>query len=211
MTRILTAILILGLAAVPYAGTSEASPHLTGDPDYTRDDDHSYSIEQEAAVKVSHSMGNLTVSAWQKDEVRVQARVEVKGDEAKEFGEKIFIEVDESDGQFNVMTRFPKGKWGKLSFAVTLDVRLPASHALTAFNSLGTTTIDGMLRDVTAKTSNGNLDVQHVRGNLTLTASLGNTTIRTCEGAVDVSGHSGNVEIEDVRGDVTALSALGLI
>lgn len=211
MTRLLTALLICGLGAVPCTGATEAAARLTGEPDYTRDFDQSTSIAQDAAVSVAHSMGDLTVTAWAKHEVRVHAFIEAKGDQAEEFGDKVVIEIEEGQDSFKVMARYPEGDWEELSFAVTLDVHLPAGHALTALNSLGATTIEGMQRDVMVSAGNGSLKIQGVRGDLTLTASLGNAVVRNCEGTVDVTGHSGNVEVEDVRGDLTVRSALGQI
>ena len=71
---------------------------FTGKADYEENVKGTYPIAAGTPIRVIHSMGDLTVTVWEKNEVALKARIEVEGDDAEKFGSQISIDVTGGHG-----------------------------------------------------------------------------------------------------------------
>jgi DUF4097 and DUF4098 domain-containing protein YvlB len=209
MKILITMLLALGLATAALAGGDTKIAPLEGEADYTREFDQTDTISPKTNVAVVHTMGDLSVLAWDKKEIRVQARIEVEGDQAKEFGEKVRIEIKNEKDAYKITTRLPEGDWKDISCAVALDVRLPAANPLKTTSSFGTVSIRGMRSSCIVEAATGDVDILDVQGEITLTNSLGATSVKECAGTVNITGHSSNITVTDLEGNLIIQNALG--
>jgi len=193
-------ILLIGLLSFSaHAFDGEQTRILSGKPDYERDVDNSYSIEPEARLDIEHYMGSLEIVGWDSTEVRVQARIEVKGDKAREYGEKIKINVDGDGKTFRIETRYPRGKWKDLSFGVALRIQVPAGHAVEAENEFGDISLSGTRGGAEIEARNGTLDVGDVEGEKKLSSTFGSVRLVNSKGNTKIEAMNGAVRVEEMR------------
>ena len=191
--RTVTAIVFAAALASSFATAQ-------GDPDYERVFDEKRAIQKGARVSIRHSMGSVDVQETNDKEVSIKANIEVRGDAAKDFGERIKIEVDANTHPMTIRTRYPDGQWQDLSYSVELRVRIPRGHPVDIANSFGAASIQGLHADVEAKTNNGDLSVRNVEGAMTLRGSFGAVELLDSKGEARVRGNNGAVRIKSHSG-----------
>jgi len=185
---------------------------LSGTPDYEREMDETYAVLPGAAVVVRHSMGDVEVAAWEGEGIRVQARIEVKGDDAERFGGKIRIEIDAKDDPFTIRTEYPSGKWEDLSFGVSLKIEIPVGHSLDVKNSFGDIGVSAIRGAVAANVDCGDLEVRGVEGELTLQSSFGKVMLKDSRGKTTITGNCGAVDVEKLAaGDLHVNNKFGAV
>lgn len=218
---VLTFAIALWLALPLQAGGGTArtpAPDPSRAPDYERKIEESYTIRPEAALKIEHSMGDLEIETFEDSKIQtvlVKVHIEVRGEQAEEFGELIRIEIDEDSDPFKVITHYPKNKqneWKNISFGVTLEIVMPAGHSLDARNSFGSIEITGVHGAVKAETNCGNLEVEEVYGDMTLVSTFGSIKLKESRGKADIRGTNGKIEVQGLAaGDLRVRNSFGKI
>ncbi len=173
---------------------------FSGKADYERNVDETYPIAEGVPIEVLHSMGNLTITVWEKREVALKARIEVEGDDAEKFGSRIRIDATGEGKLFRIETVFPDGEWKDISYGVRLDLVIPADHHLKAENSFGSITATGPQAGIDVDASCGSLEIEGVRGAMKLAASFGQVSVRNSSGETVIKGNSGSVEVDNLFG-----------
>lgn len=200
----------LSLSAQAFDG--EETRILSGKPDYERDVDESFPIEPGARIEIDHSMGSLEIMAWEKDQVRVEARIEVKGDDARKFGDKIEIDVHPEGKTFEIETDYPGGKWEDLSFGVAVRIHVPAAHAVVAENEFGNITLSGTRGGARIEVRSGKLEVSDVHGEKVLSSAFGDVRLRDSRGKTKIEASCGDITVENLQeGDLDLDSKFGSI
>jgi DUF4097 and DUF4098 domain-containing protein YvlB len=160
--------------------------------------DSTVPVERGQRLEVNAFAGDVAVTAWNRDAVRVQA------DPAGSTG----VEIDRNATTVTIRTSGRRGP----PAAVDLRITVPAWMALdlsgvnTEFSITGSRaaiaaeTVQG---DVTAQGGEGLVSLRSVQGSVSLSGAKGRIEVHSVNADVAVSASAGEVTAETVNGDVT--------
>lgn len=182
-TPVLAALAMTACSAVAQASVTVEKPFQ-----------QSYTLKSGGTLEVSNTNGGITVEAWDRLEVRVEAVKKIKAEssqKAEEVAKQIKIDVRQGAGSLRIETILPRGggflDWltgNNASASVTYKIKAP--------------------RDVVAKLDNTN-------GGLRLVGTRGRAELETVNGGVTVERTEGNVRVETTNGGITVLQAAGAL
>ena len=192
---------LLFLSAAVLALPAAAAPaHAQRDRDRDRDRergsalDTTLAIGRNGAVELTLHAGEIVVTAWDRQEVRIRARSDRGEIDLDASASRISLDVD------------GHGHAGESRF----EVQVPAGTRVLARAMSGDVTIRGTRGEVEARTLNGDVDVQDATTLLAESVSGGVRASRIA-GRTGASSVSGDVELSDIGGDVRAESTSGEI
>jgi DUF4097 and DUF4098 domain-containing protein YvlB len=152
-------------------------------------------FDAHGTVSVSCPGGNVTVTASDKNEVRVRARTESGAIRFSSSGARATLEPATgrgcSDGHFEV--------------TVPVGVRVVAttwSGSVTVRGVHGTIEAHAQSGDVDIRDAGDRLDIETLSGDVTVAGVKGELNVRTVSGGLTLSAARGNVEVESVSGDL---------
>ncbi len=138
-----------------------------------------YSVDEQTIVSVSNINGAIEITGWNGDKVTVSAvKTSTSGEEELR---KINISVTQTEKHLEIETKYTGQSL--IQYGVDYSIRVP-------FN----TTIE------TLTTSNGAIQISHVKGDISASSSNGAITIENVEGVVSVSTSNGHIGIQNVTG-----------
>ena len=161
--------------------------------------------------------GGVRVRAWDRNEVKVEARVQARGDsdsDAKELAAEVTVNAS---GR-SVITRGPRTS-GRRNWSVSYVVWAPTASDLDLESTNGGIAVEGITGDVTAATTNGGIDLSGALGrveaettnggitlDLTRGSSTGSISAETTNGSIDLiipEGRSAELEAETTNGGIS--------
>jgi DUF4097 and DUF4098 domain-containing protein YvlB len=160
--------------------------------------DSTVPVERGQRLEVSSYAGEIAVTTWSRNAVRVQA----------ESGGRTTVEIDRTATSVTVRTQ---GRRGPPSL-VDLQITAPPWMALDLSGVNTDITIAGARGPVSAETVQGQVDVeggvglvslQSVQGSVSLSGAKGRLEVNSVNEDVVVRGSSGEVTAETVNGDIT--------
>ncbi len=170
----------------------------TGKGSVTEKFEKSYAISAGGTVSLENVNGDVKVTTWDKNEVKVEA---VKSADSREALDKLKIEVDASSDRVEVHTRYPKHENGDNghNMSVNYVLTVPKGASLDEVKTVnGQVEIAGVKGDVTVSTVNGWIKTDGLKGNCDL---------KTVNGKIDAefsalrSGHE--INMKSVNGVLT--------
>lgn len=188
MHRSFFVIVLLIVTALPAA----AQNRRDRDEDYQSRIDTTLAFDRRGTVTLSLGGGEIIVTGWNRDQIRVRAR-----------SERSALRLDATASRLSLDLSRPRG--GDTRFEVTVPVGVRVSARATN----GDISITGTRGGVEANTQNGDLTVEDVGDRVDLGSLSGDIVARGIMGNVDVRAVSGDLSISDVRGDVEATSVSG--
>lgn len=172
-------------------------------------------------LRVDPTQAQLTISAWEKNEVSAEATVEVGDSDPefiKEFLDGTTLKLEAEAGGLVLRLRSPmnreredtdlsrrirdavrSGHWN-LSFAARIIVRVPASMSLDAGNSFGNVEVGGVTGRLNIRNESGQVRVVGCGGELKLENSFAEVRVVDFKGPIDVKNESGDVWAENIGG-----------
>jgi hypothetical protein len=149
-------------------------------------------------LEVNAFAGEVTVTVWNRDAVRVQADAEGTTG----------IEIDRNATTVSVRTSGRRGPPSDVALQITAPAWMPLdiSGVNTEMTITGTRagisaeTVQG---DVSATGGEGLVSLRSVQGSVSLTGAKGRLEVHSVNADVEVSASSGEVTAETVNGDVT--------
>lgn len=160
-------------------------------------------------LNVENVNGNIRINRWDGDRILVYA--EKKTRYSKDELDKVEITATRGDTQLDIDVKHAAA-WTRVS--VEIYITVPANCIVDrARTSNGNVTITGVDGDVEASSSNGDVIVTGVNGYVKATASNGRIEIRDTTGIQDLKTSNGAIlaEISDIRDDVDITSSNGAI
>jgi DUF4097 and DUF4098 domain-containing protein YvlB len=155
----------------------------------------SYPLKSGGELTVDNTNGGITVEAWDRAEVRVDAVKQVKAatsEKAEELAKHIQIDVRQSAGSVRIETKLPKGGNGFMDWLTGNDASFSVTYKIHA------------PRDVVAKLVSTN-------GGLRLVGTRGRASLETVNGGVTVERTEGEVHVETTNGGITVIEAAGAL
>jgi len=167
-----------------------------------------FSLDSDGRVSIETYKGSITVDVWDKEEVYLEAIVELRDsdDDARDAIDLVDIEIDASAGSFHVETSYDRLKrrrkgwgfwanWNNELPNVHYTLRIPARASLTVDDYKSSAKITGLSNDLTYETYKGEAVVKDHSGEIRL---------ETYKGDIEVEFH-GKVyasAFETYKGDI---------
>jgi DUF4097 and DUF4098 domain-containing protein YvlB len=164
----------------------------------------SYPFSAGGTLTLRNVNGSVTLDAWDRNEVRIEAEKEVKAGsdaDARKVMDQVKIDVQTGAGGLRVETKLPKRNDSLLSWLggnkggvnVTYRVHLPRQAKVDAGSVNGTVALTGTHGAAKLDSTNGTIKVAGVDGSLEL---------GTTNGSITAAGISGTVKAETTNGDI---------
>ena len=149
-------------------------------------------VAADATIEVSNVEGRVDVTAWDRNEVELTARLESDEDT---------LEFEATERQVRIKVVKPKGHF-KGSDEAILTLRIPQGARLTAQTVSADVTVDGVRGEQRLHTVSGDVETRAYDEPVALRTVSGDGTIRGTGGksAVSVTGVSGSIEVGGIRG-----------
>jgi hypothetical protein len=149
-------------------------------------------------LEVNAFAGEVTVTAWNRDAVRVQADV----------GGSTGVEIDRNATTVTVRTSGRRGPPSNVDLQITAPAWMPldlsgVNTEMTITGARAGISAETVQGDVTATGGNGLVSLRSVQGSVSLTGAKGRLDVSSVNADVEVIGSSGEVTAETVNGDVT--------
>jgi len=183
-TVLLTTLLLA--AALPAAAQNRR------DDQYESRIDSTFAFDRRGTVVLSVAGGEIVVTAWNRDQIRVRAR-----------SERSVIRMDATSARLSLDLSRARG--GDSRFEVTVPIGVRVSARATS----GDVSITGTKGGVEGRTQSGDLTVEDVAETIDLNTYSGDIVARTLSGNVEITTLSGEVSVSDVKGDLDVTSVSG--
>lgn len=184
----------------------------------------SYPLSAGGELSVENTNGGITVEAWDRAEVRVEAVKQVKAatsEKAEELMKQIKIDVRQSAGSVRIETKLPRSGSGLLdwltgneaSFSVTYKIQAPRDVAATLVSTNGGLRLTGTRGRANLETVNGGVTVERTEGDVEVETTNGAITVIEAEGAFQGSTTNGGItaQLTRVDGDISLLTTNGAV
>lgn len=142
-------------------------------------------------LEVSNTNGDIEVSAWDRNEIRIEARKRVKSsseERARSAFDELLVNIEPTGDGVEIDTDYPRGRgswWKGVSASVHFEIRLPSTADLSLETVNGKIVVRGVQGDLELGTTNGGIDVDK---------SGGRVSARTTNGGIDVEMHDVTVD-----------------
>jgi DUF4097 and DUF4098 domain-containing protein YvlB len=196
----LCVISLAGWYAVSAAGQTSAQG---------REFHESYDLAPRGIVSVGNTNGNIRVTSWGENRVKVDA---IKRGRQEDFA-RVEIQVAAKPERIEIRTVYPRGRSTDVS--VDFELKVPRTADLNSLNlTNGEVTVTGPLARVAARSTNGNVSAQEVNdganlastnGSIKATKIGGELMAKTVNGDVNVSDVDTLLNAQSVNGSITAI------
>lgn len=142
--------------------------------------------------------GGVRVRAWDRNEVKVEARVQTRGDsdrDARALAEEVTVDAS---GR-SVSSNGPRTN-GRRNWSVSYVVWAPTASDLALESTNGGISVEGITGDVTAETTNGGIDLSGALGRVEAETTNGGITLDLTRGS-----SSGSISAETTNGGISLI------
>ncbi len=154
----------------------------------TQQMDTTFAVSSSGQLDLQNQHGTVTVSGWDRDEIRIQAKWE-------EGSRPVRIRHSGSNVRIRVERDFEM-PW------VEFDISLPRGMSIA---------MQGVELEVGIDGSGANISVQSVVGSIDVSGGSGNVALQSVDGDVAVRGASGNIALHSIEGNVTVIDSQGTL
>ena len=141
--------------------------------------------------------GGVKVQAWDRNEVKVEARVQVRGrseSDAKALAGEVLVHAS---GR-SLSTEGPRSTGRGRSWSVSYVVWAPVASDLAIVTTNGAISVEGITGDVRAEATNGGIDLAGALGRVDAETTNGGITVNLTRG-----GATGSIDAETTNGSIT--------
>lgn len=191
--RFYSAMCLAAVMAATPALLPAQRQHRDDDDDASSRIDTTVALSAGGVVELSLISGEIKVTSWNRDQVRVHA--------TSEGG---LLQFDASSGRVSLSVRSQHGNMGDTEYQVTI----PAGARLITHSVSADITTDGGT-DVEARSVSGDVSVSDATGRATMESVSGGLKARNVGRGLRASTVSGDLEANDITGDIDAQSTSG--
>jgi DUF4097 and DUF4098 domain-containing protein YvlB len=209
---LLAAVAFIPAKSVSQAGAQSASRERSQSEGQARELHETYDLSPGGAVAVTNTSGNIRVTSWNENRVKVDA---VKRAQRDEDPGQVEIQIVPRPERIEIRTVYLRDRGSRVS--VDYELKVPRSAVLNSLTtSSGDITVNDPVARVTARSSSGAITVREVTGDANLTSTSGRITTGRVGGSLNVNATSGELVIGEVASSLTArcsscnISARGL-
>jgi DUF4097 and DUF4098 domain-containing protein YvlB len=154
-----------------------------------------YPIDADGRVSLNNVNGAVHISAWDRNEVQVDA---IKRASTKEALDQASIVIDSASGSISIRTKYPESNHRKDSASVEFTLKVPRHARLSAVETVnGAVEVTGVTGDVKISSVNGSVTAQNLAGEARLSTVNGpvKASFDRLEGTPSISLHTVNGSI----------------
>lgn len=194
-----SAPIVCGLLLAAAAGADTLKDHFN----------QTVPLKPGSEVRLTNVNGGVTVDAWDRNEVRIEAEKTVRAGSAaaaRKLMAQIRIDVVPGPAGLRIDTRVPRreeGGWladlfngGGVSAGVSYKLHVPRRVALDVLDSNGAIQAAGTLGNAHLRTENGGITVREVSGNLDLESRNGAIGVARSAGSLKAVTTNGGIDAE---------------
>jgi hypothetical protein len=182
-----------------------------------------YPLQAGGELRVENTNGGITVEAWDRNEVQVEAIKQVRAESAEKAREGLKllkIEVKPSTGALEILTRYPRNEgdgffdWlsgDSVSMSVNYKIKAPRELVANLQSTNGGVRLVGTRGRAQLSTTNGGVSVEDVEGNIRLRSTNGGLTVVNAAGTLDGVTTNGGIkaQLNEVDGDISLQTTNG--
>jgi len=184
-TTVLRVAMLLALAFPVASATAQKKRHYTEDDrDPSRGVDTTLAFDRRGVVNVSIPSGEIIVTGWDKDQVRVNASSEDAGVRVSASSYRITIELASA----------------RRSGDAHIEVTVPQGVRVSARTQNGDVSVHGTKGAVEIVTQNGDIGVEDAAERVDVSSLSGDISVSGVNGDVEAKSTSGDVTVSGVRG-----------
>jgi len=168
--------------------------------------DRSFDFTFDGTVTLKNVNGNVTVRGWDEARVRVVAIKKARGRNALEKLERNRVSISATADQIDIATEVTRSRGWNNNVSVNYEVWVPNTLALSAKTTNGNVSIEAVEGEINLRTTNGNLKAHAVGGRVNGATTNGGITI-------DMESYTGGeMELRTTNGSIklTAPSSLAV-
>ena len=180
------AVVMTGVAALAQPASSLKQPQT----------DHSVTVASGARLAVENDAGEVLISGWDRDVVRVQAR----------HGQRTRIAIRTVPTGISVSSSSSQGPG-----AVDYEINVPRWMPVKVDGHLGYIAIDGTKSDIAAETVRGDVVVKGGANSVVAKSVEGDVRVAGSRGRITVTSINQGVTVDDSSGDIVAETVNGPI
>jgi DUF4097 and DUF4098 domain-containing protein YvlB len=214
-------LIIPALAVFAMAWTSPARASETVKETFQK----TYPLQAGGELRVENTNGGITVEAWDRNEVQVEAIKQVRAanaEKAREGLKLLRIEVQPSAGALQILTKYPRNEgdgffdWlsgSSVSMSVTYKIKAPRELVSNLESTNGGVRLVGTRGRAQLSTTNGGVSVEDVEGNIRLRSTNGGLTVVNAAGSLDGITTNGGItaRLNEVDGDISLRTTNGSV
>jgi DUF4097 and DUF4098 domain-containing protein YvlB len=200
--------IIVGLTIILLAVNAQAST-------YREKRELNMAANEIQVLDISCGAGDLVIEGKEKQDIKIEAEIEIEGmsdKKAKEFiNSKIELSLERKGTVAYLKSKINNGFWGSKDARVNLIVTLPPHLNLKVDDGSGSIGLRHMDGDVNIKDGSGSIEVSDTKGNLTIVDASGSIDVRNIQGDVTVKDGSGSISADQIGGDLILMDGSGSI
>jgi len=182
------------IGAVLLSAAAPAAQGQRSDDEYASRIDTTISIARGGTVELQLITGEIIVTGWARDQVRVRAT-----------SERSSLRLDASSAFVSVGLRSGARRSGDTRF----EISVPVGTRVRANTTSGDSRVTGTRGEVEARTQRGDVAVEDVGANVEISAFSGDVDVTSVAGNLRVNVLSGDVQVRGVGGDVDVKTVSG--
>jgi len=189
---------------------------LAGDREkYEEKFEKTVSLPATGEVSLENISGDIKVTTWNKEEVKISATKVSQADtmeRAKENADLVQIKVNKVGNRVVITTEYPKnmGLRGRsINVSVDYNLTIPDRASMRANSVSGDVDARRIGGEAELKTVSGDVVAQGIGGEAELSSVSGDVTARDAEKGLDCHSVSGDVKITSVKGGAKIKSVSG--
>ena len=195
MLRIPALLAFAALAFAPVVASAQRTTMRLDDSELSRIDT-TFAFAANGVVDLSQVSGNITVTAWTRQQVKISAYVESGS-----------IRADLSSKSVSLEVRSRRGRIGDSEFRL----QVPVGTRIIAHNTSGDITVTGVKAQAELKSVSGDVHVSDATDRITLESVSGSVHGSQLIGMIRATTVSGDVDLDQVKGDLEVETTSGEI
>jgi len=200
--------IIVGLAIIFISAIAQAST-------YSEKRELNIKAKGIQVVDISCGAGALVVEGNERQDIKVEAEIEVEGmsdEKAQEFiKDRIELSLERKGNVAYLKSKINDSVWRFKDARVNLVVTLPPYLNLKVEDGSGSTRLRHMDGDVNINDGSGSIEVSDTKGNLNIVDGSGSIDVRNNQGDVTVKDGSGGISTDKIGGNLTVVDGSGSI
>jgi DUF4097 and DUF4098 domain-containing protein YvlB len=176
------------------SGVAQGQRHRDYNRDYRSSVDTTFGFDSRGLVSLSLGSGDIIVTAWSRDEIRIHATSESGGLRLDASGSRASLELS-------------GGRGGESRYEVTV----PVGVRIVARAQSGDISISGTEGEVDARSQSGDIKVDDVANRLDIGTLSGDIEAHAVSGDVQIKSVSGDIRMTDFKGDFEGETVSGSI
>jgi DUF4097 and DUF4098 domain-containing protein YvlB len=165
-----------------------------------------FPIERDGEVRLKNISGNIVVTTWNKNKVKIEATK--RADSQKEL-EKIHVDIDSHDSRISINTEYDKS-FNFHFFSGFNSNRWSVDYELTVPDK-AEITLESVSGDIMVNAAGGDLYVKSVSGEIKVISARNDVIGKNVSGGIYIEGVAGDAKAETVSGKITMPELMGAV